>query len=58
MCERLFTDHNFQQEIDGYNETLLPLDFRTAGSIVDDDINVIMINPLPPGARLVNEGEV
>jgi hypothetical protein len=41
------------QELDGFNETLIPLDFKSAGQIVDDEINRTMVNPLPPGARLV-----
>ncbi|KAJ1656894.1 Ca(2+)-dependent cysteine protease [Dispira simplex] len=39
-------------EIDGYDETILPVDHRTTGQIVDDDMNSIMVRPLPPGARL------
>eukprot|EP00210_Caulerpa_lentillifera_P008161 g7794.t1 len=39
-------------ERDGLNETLLPCDFETAGQLVDDDINRIMINPLPRGVYL------
>lgn len=35
------------EEVDGYNETLCPVDFRQAGEIVDDELNHRLINPLP-----------
>lgn len=35
------------EELDGYNETLVPLDSRVAGEIVDDELNHRLINPLP-----------
>lgn len=53
-----YSGHGSQQkdytghEVDGYDETLLPLDFETAGMIVDNDINDTLVKPLPPGARL------
>jgi len=40
------------EEVDGYDETLLPVDFETAGMIVDNEINETLVRPLPPGARL------
>lgn len=40
------------EETDGMNETLCPLDFKQAGEIVDDDLNRILINPLPKGVKL------
>lgn len=40
------------EESDGKNETLCPLDFKTAGELVDDDINRILVNPLPTGVKL------
>jgi len=43
-----YTDH----EVDGYDEKLLPLDFETAGMIVENEINDTLVKPLPPGARL------
>lgn len=46
--QRDYTGH----EIDGYDETLLPLDFRKAGMIVDNEMNDTLVKPLPPGARL------
>jgi len=39
-------------EADGYDETILPIDFKTAGQIVDDEMHMIMVKPLPAGARL------
>ncbi|CAI9102076.1 OLC1v1000270C1 [Oldenlandia corymbosa var. corymbosa] len=39
-------------EVDGYDETLCPLDFETQGMIVDDEINATIVRPLPHGARL------
>ena len=39
-------------ENDGFNETLMPLDYKFAGTIVDDDINKMMVNPLPAGVTL------
>ena len=39
-------------EVDGYDETLCPLDFETQGMIVDDDINAIIVRPLPLGVKL------
>jgi hypothetical protein len=40
------------EEADGMNETLLPLDHEYAGHITDDDLNRILVNPLPPGVKL------
>ncbi|KAJ1908590.1 Ca(2+)-dependent cysteine protease [Tieghemiomyces parasiticus] len=39
-------------EIDGYDETILPVDYKTAGQITDDEMNDIMVRPLPQGCRL------
>lgn len=39
-------------ERDGLNETLLPCDFEHSGQLVDDDINRVLINPLPRGVYL------
>ncbi|KAJ2262680.1 Ca(2+)-dependent cysteine protease [Coemansia sp. RSA 376] len=39
-------------EIDGNDETICPVDFETMGQIIDDDMNAIMVRPLPRGARL------
>ncbi|GBG64523.1 hypothetical protein CBR_g45219 [Chara braunii] len=53
-----YSGHGSQQkdqtgeEIDGYDETLCPLDFEKNGMIVDDDLNSTLVRPLPPGAKL------
>lgn len=39
-------------ELDGMAETICPLDFSTAGMIVDDDLHNVMVRPLPAGCRL------
>ncbi|KAJ2746195.1 Ca(2+)-dependent cysteine protease [Coemansia sp. BCRC 34301] len=39
-------------EIDGNDETICPVDFETKGQIIDDVMNAIMVRPLPRGARL------
>jgi len=53
-----FSGHGAQQEDpsyseeDGYDETICPGDFNTAGMIVDDEIFDLMVGPLPAGAKL------
>ncbi|XP_075081812.1 metacaspase-1-like [Nicotiana tabacum] len=53
-----FSGHGLQQrnyngdEVDGYDETLCPLDFKTQGTIIDDELNATLVKPLPPGAKL------
>jgi hypothetical protein len=39
-------------EDDGYDETIMPLDFQKNGQIIDDTMHEIMVKPLPPGVRL------
>lgn len=39
-------------EDDGYDEVIYPLDFQTAGHIVDDDLHDLVVKPLMPGVRL------
>ncbi|KAG7541555.1 Zinc finger LSD1-type [Arabidopsis thaliana x Arabidopsis arenosa] len=39
-------------EVDGFDETLLPMDHRTSGVIVDDEINATIVRPLPYGVKL------
>ncbi|KAH9272101.1 hypothetical protein BASA83_005690 [Batrachochytrium salamandrivorans] len=39
-------------ESDGYDSTVCPIDFQQAGEIVDDEMNFILVQPLPPGVRL------
>ncbi|GMH21632.1 hypothetical protein Nepgr_023474 [Nepenthes gracilis] len=53
-----YSGHGSQQrnytgdEVDGFDETLCPLDFETQGMIVDDEINATIVRPIPPGAKL------
>ncbi|XP_055811038.1 metacaspase-1-like [Solanum dulcamara] len=53
-----FSGHGLQKrsytsdEIDGYDETLCPLDYETKGMIVDDELNATLVRPLPRGAKL------
>ncbi|XP_047973205.1 metacaspase-1-like isoform X2 [Salvia hispanica] len=44
--------NNTGDEKDNYDETLLPLDHGTQGPIVDNDINDIVVKPLPTGVKL------
>ncbi|KAJ7602536.1 caspase domain-containing protein [Roridomyces roridus] len=39
-------------ELDGYDETIYPVDYKLAGHIVDDEMHDIMVKPLPAGCRL------
>lgn len=39
-------------ERDNLNECLLPCDYRSSGCIVDDDINRILVRPIPRGCTL------
>ncbi|KAF3325095.1 metacaspase-1-like isoform X1 [Carex littledalei] len=53
-----YSGHGGQQkdengdEIDGFDETILPVDFEEEGMIIDDEINETIVNPLPRGAKL------
>ncbi|MCJ1311433.1 Ca(2+)-dependent cysteine protease [Agyrium rufum] len=39
-------------EEDGYDEVIYPVDFRTVGHIVDDEMHRVMVQGLQPGVRL------
>eukprot|EP01113_Clastostelium_recurvatum_P011164 TRINITY_DN15638_c0_g1_i1.p1 TRINITY_DN15638_c0_g1~~TRINITY_DN15638_c0_g1_i1.p1 ORF type:complete len:405 (+),score=92.47 TRINITY_DN15638_c0_g1_i1:26-1216(+) len=39
-------------EADGMDETILPMDYKTAGSIVDDELHRYLAMQIPPGCRL------
>jgi len=39
-------------EVDGFDETILPLDYEKSGPIVDDVIYDNLVQPLPQGCRL------
>ncbi|KAI9224511.1 caspase domain-containing protein [Blastocladiella britannica] len=53
-----YSGHGGQQadkdgdEDDGSDETIYPLDHKSAGMITDDEMNAILVNKLPAGARL------
>eukprot|EP00760_Papus_ankaliazontas_P009379 PhM_4_TR14060/c0_g1_i1/m.9976 len=53
-----FAGHGMQvpdldgDEDDGLDETVLPMDFKAAGHISDDDLFAMIVRPLPPGCRL------
>jgi len=40
------------EEVDRRDETLCPLDYRTAGIITDDELRSLIVDPLPEGAKL------
>jgi hypothetical protein len=40
-------------EKDGNDETICPVDYATAGMIVDDELHDILVKPLPKGCKLV-----
>jgi metacaspase-1 len=45
-------DDDFNEEPDGYDETLVPVDYNSAGMIRDDDLYNILIKPLPENVHL------
>lgn len=45
------SDHD-GDEVDGSDETILPVDHKSAGQIVDDEMNALLVQQLPQGARL------
>ncbi|KAF8628998.1 hypothetical protein AX17_005854 [Amanita inopinata Kibby_2008] len=40
------------QEADGLDEVIFPVDFKQNGDIVDNEMNQILVQPLPSGCRL------
>ncbi|XP_021837990.2 metacaspase-1 isoform X2 [Spinacia oleracea] len=45
--------HDFDNdELDGFDETLCPVDFKTEGMILDNDINTMIVKPLIKGVTL------
>lgn len=44
-------DPNYMEE-DGFDETICPTDFNSAGMIVDDEIFDLIVAPLPAGCKL------
>jgi len=55
-----FSGHGSQQEddtgdeADGYDETIVPCDFKRAGQITDDELWQKLVAPLPEGSRLTS----
>lgn len=43
---------NTGDEEDGYDETLIPVDFQQMGQIRDDDILRILVKPMPAGCNM------
>ncbi|XP_068639064.1 metacaspase-1-like [Aristolochia californica] len=41
-----------EDEVDGYDEAICPMDYETSGTIVDDEINEVLVRQLPRGAKL------
>merc|ERR1712232_905545 len=41
-------------EEDGLDETILPVDYNTAGQIIDDTLHEILVAPLPTGCKLTS----
>jgi len=39
-------------EASGFDQTLIPVDFKTAGQIIDDDVHDILCRSVPKGVRL------
>ncbi|KAI0247399.1 caspase domain-containing protein [Lactifluus subvellereus] len=39
-------------ELDGWDEVIFPVDYKTAGVITDDVLHETLVRPLPPGCRL------
>ena len=39
-------------EDDGYDETLIPVDFQRTGQIVDDDVRNVLVRPMRKGVVL------
>lgn len=46
-------DDDWGEEDDGYDETLVPLDYDSAGQIRDDDLYQNLVCALPSGVHLV-----
>ncbi|KAF4373713.1 hypothetical protein G4B88_030056 [Cannabis sativa] len=53
-----FSGHGLRQpdfkgdELDGFDETICPVDFVENGMIFDNDINTMIVRPLPTGVKL------
>ena len=47
-------DDDHGEEDDGYDETLVPVDYASAGHIRDDDLYSTLVSAMPSGATLVS----
>ena len=53
-----FSGHGLRQpdfnndELDGFDETICPVDFELEGMIFDNDINITIVRPLKQGVTL------
>ena len=47
-----FCANNPGDEDDGYDETLIPVDFQKSGHIHDDDLLKILIHPMKEGVTM------
>ena len=47
-------DDDFGEECDGYDETLVPVDYNTSGQIRDDDLYTTLVCAMPAGSTLVS----
>eukprot|EP01094_Clydonella_sp_ATCC50884_P017203 TRINITY_DN2950_c0_g1_i1.p1 TRINITY_DN2950_c0_g1~~TRINITY_DN2950_c0_g1_i1.p1 ORF type:complete len:375 (-),score=181.60 TRINITY_DN2950_c0_g1_i1:231-1355(-) len=45
-------DTGESDEADGMDETFIPLDYKEAGMILDDEVHAILVAPLPEGVRI------
>ncbi|KAH9029381.1 metacaspase Pca1 [Lactarius hengduanensis] len=41
-------------EVDGWDEVIFPVDYKTTGIITDDELHKVLVDPLPPGCRLTS----
>ena len=41
-------------EDDGYDETLIPVDFERAGQITDDELFKVLVQPMPKGVLVTS----
>jgi len=39
-------------ERDGWDDVIFPVNYKTTGIIVDDELHKLLVEPLPPGCRL------
>jgi len=48
----LTTIFYFLNKDDGYDETLIPVDFHKAGQIRDDDLLKVLVHPMKAGVTM------